>query len=246
MTDFKKIQKDMENSKQKIITPDDNLAQIRKKLGRKYIEEDVSDTDDDFDENSTFRDRHNKFIEKNVKISNKNIIKKNSKVQKNKQNKKDEESVTNKDNSELDKEESENEDESEDEDEDDDISIDKYEFKAEFEKLIKDYVKNDNEIKEHRLRIKELNSKKDACQIEIMKHLERLGENHVRINGGTLRINQYESKGGLKEDLIKDAILEKVKNPKITEEILEVINDKRENNKKLQKSLKRTYERNKK
>ena len=236
MTEFKKIQKDMENSKQKIITPDDNLAQIRKKLGKKYIEEDVSDTDedDDFDEESTFRDRHNKFIEKNLKLSKKNVIKNETKVQK----KEKVEEVKK-------EEEKSDEDESGSEDEDDDISIDNYEFKEEFEKLIRNYVKNDNEIKEHRLKIKELNLKKDACQLEIMKHLERLGENHVRINGGTLRINQYESKGGLKEDLIKDAIQEKVKNPKITEEILEVINDKRENNKKLQKSLKRTYERKK-
>jgi len=239
MTDFKKIQKDMENSKQKIITPDDNLAQIRKKLGKKYIEEDVSDTDDDsFDEESTFRDRHNKFIEKNVKISKKNVIRNESKVQKSKKNKQIEKEESFSKDSVIDEDNSESEDE-------DDISIDKYEFKEDFEKLIRDYVKNDNEIKEHRLRIKELNLKKDACQLEIMKHLERLGENHVRINGGTLRINQYESKGGLKEDLIKDAIQEKVKNPKITEEILEVINDKRENNKKLQKSLKRTYERKK-
>lgn len=239
MTDFKKIQKDMENSKQKIITPDDNLAQIRKKLGKKYIEEDVSDTDDDsFDEESTFRDRHNKFIEKNVKISKKNVIRNESKVQKSKKNKQIEKEESLEKDSVIDEDNSESEDE-------DDISIDKYEFKEDFEKLIRDYVKNDNEIKEHRLRIKELNLKKDACQLEIMKHLERLGENHVRINGGTLRINQYESKGGLKEDLIKDAIQEKVKNPKITEEILEVINDKRENNKKLQKSLKRTYERKK-
>ena len=103
----------------------------------------------------------------------------------------------------------------------------------------------DNDIRDHRLKIKELNSKKDASQIEIMKHLERLGDNFIKINGGSLRINQYESKAGLKETLIKEAIQDKIKNPKVAEEIMENIDDKRENQKKIQKSLKRTYERKK-
>ena len=62
MTDFKKIQKDIANSKQKVITPDDDLEEMKKKLGTKYIN-DLSDTDDD-DDQSTYRGRHNKFIKR--------------------------------------------------------------------------------------------------------------------------------------------------------------------------------------
>jgi len=73
--------------------------------------------------------------------------------------------------------------------------------------------------------------------------LERLGESNVNITGGKLRINQYESKEGLKEDLIKEALSEKIKDPTIIEFIFEKINEKRIANGKVQKSLKRTFER---
>ena len=242
MSNFKKMQKDIANSKQKVIKPSDDLEEMRKKLGNKYID-DLSDTDDDNDdEQSTYKGRHNKFIKNIKEVKSKNIVvnkkKENNVINKSNNN-------SNNDNNSKSESESESENESESVNESIDISINEYEFKDEFEKHIREYVKIDNNIKDHKNSIKELNTKKEATQIEIMKHLERLGENYIKINGGTLRINQYESKGGLKEALIKDAILEKVKNPKMVEEIMEIIDDKRENNKKLQKSLKRTYERKK-
>jgi hypothetical protein len=79
--------------------------------------------------------------------------------------------------------------------------------------------------------------------MDILKHLERLGESNINITGGKLRINQYESKGSLAEDVIREAIEEKVKDPKIIEMILEKINEKRVANAKIQVSLKRTFER---
>lgn len=231
MSNFKKMQKDIANSKQKVLNPDDDLEQMKMKLGTKYID-DFSDTEDD--DQSTYKGRHNKFIKKNVK-ENKNKIIETKKVVAEKKEESDNESDS----------KSKSESKSGSENESLDISINEYEFKEEFEKLIREYVKIDNEIKELKVQIKDLNTKKESRQIEVMKHLERLGENFVKINGGALRINQYESKGGLKETLIKDAILEKVKNPKMCEEIMEIIDNKRETDKKLQKSLKRTYEKKK-
>ena len=70
-----------------------------------------------------------------------------------------------------------------------------------------------------------------------------MGESNINITGGKLRINQYESKEGLKEDLIKEALSEKITDPKIIEFIFEKINEKRVANGKIQKSLKRTFER---
>jgi hypothetical protein len=230
MSEFEKLQKDIEKSKQKSIVPQDNLDEIKKKLGNKYID-DISDSDND--ELSTYKERHNNFIKQNVikvnqqpKVKNNKLIIKDENIQKS-----------------ISKNIDESESENESEDESNELSITEYEFKEEFEKLIKEYVKIDNEIRELKLKMKGLNIKKDANQEEIMKHLDRLGDNYVKINGGALRINQYESKAGLKEDLIKESIQDKVKNPKLTEEIMNIISDKRETNKKIQKSLKRTYER---
>lgn len=258
MGEFEKLQKDIQKSKSKakVLNPQDNLEQIKQKLGGKYVD-DLSDSDDNSDDElSTYKERHDNFIKKNVKTKPQKTVQKPQMIAKQTVNKKNK-IVSDKSSVESSKEskgnnESETVDDTEQDSETEtdgateDISINEYEYKDEFVKLIKTYVTLDNEVRELRLKAKELNSKKDTTQIEIMKHLERLGDNYVKINGGALRINQYESKGGLKEDLIKEAIQDKVKNPKITEEILEIINDKRETNKKVQKSLKRTYERGKK
>ena len=65
----------------------------------------------------------------------------------------------------------------------------------------------------------------------------------INISGGKIRKNQYESKGALKKEFIKDSILDKIKDPKVVEDILAKIEDKREN--KINISLKRTFERDK-
>ena len=65
----------------------------------------------------------------------------------------------------------------------------------------------------------------------------------INISGGKIRKNQYESKGALKKEFIKDSILDKIKDPKVVEDILSKIEDKREN--KINISLKRTFERDK-
>ena len=133
-------------------------------------------------------------------------------------------------------------DESADSDSDSD-SEHEYEYTEEFKKKVKDFVKNDDRIRELQTELKVLNNAKKVAEMEILKHLERLGESNINITGGKLRINQYESKEGLKEDIIKEALGEKIKDPKIIEFIFEKINEKRTANGKVQKSLKRTFER---
>jgi hypothetical protein len=118
-----------------------------------------------------------------------------------------------------------------------------YEYTEEFKRKVKDYVKNDDRIRELQTELKLLNSAKKNAEAEILKHLERLGETNINITGGKLRINQYESKEGLKEDIIKEALSEKIKDPTIIEFIFEKINEKRVANGKVQKSIKRTFER---
>ena len=53
--------------------------------------------------------------------------------------------------------------------------------------------------------------------------MERLGETNINITGGKLRINQYESKEGLKEDIIKEALSERIKDPTIIEFIFTIV-----------------------
>lgn len=113
------------------------------------------------------------------------------------------------------------------------------------QKIVAEYVETDNKVRELQEQVKNLNNKKKAAEGEIMLYLEKCGETCVGITGGKLRLNKYESKGGLKEDIIKESILEKVKDPKIVESILETINEKRENNSKAQTSIKRTFDRTK-
>ena len=73
-----------------------------------------------------------------------------------------------------------------------------YEYTDVFKKKVKEYVKNDDRIRELQSELKILNGAKKIAETEILKHLERLGESNVNITGGKLRINQYESKEGLK------------------------------------------------
>ena len=118
-----------------------------------------------------------------------------------------------------------------------------YELKDEFREKVVSYVKSDDKIRELQKLIKEQQKLKKDSEEAILRHLERLGESMINISGGKIRKNQYESKGALKKEFIKDSILDKIKDLKVVEDILAKIEDKREN--KINISLKRTFERDK-
>jgi hypothetical protein len=233
---IQKIQSDLNKSNPKIINNNDNISTIQKKFSSKYTE-DISDSEDDL---TSYKNRNIKMINdlpNNNSVSNK--IVKNTKtikstqkdnISKNELNSKSSNTNVDINNKDL---ESELDEDSEHE----------YEYTEEFKKKVKEYVKNDDRIRELQSELKLLNGLKKNAETEILKHLERLGESNVNITGGKLRINQYESKEGLKEDLIKEALSEKIKDPSIIDFIFEKINEKRVANGKVQKSLKRTFER---
>jgi hypothetical protein len=256
---FSKIQNDL-NSKPIVFTNNDDYSNIKKTLGSKYIE-DMSDSDNE----TSYKNRNLDIINKLSSKKNKPEKKNKSKKGTNKEDKEDKEDKDNledtnekdsslpipkkketkkdikKDNLSSDIPEEENNSEySEDEE-------GEYEFTEEFANKVKLYVKNDDRIRELQMELKTLTNAKKAAEIDILKHLERLGESCINVTGGKLRINQYESKNSLKEDIIKEAISEEgIKDPKIIERIFEKINEKRQTGGKIQKSLKRTFERNKK
>ena len=119
-----------------------------------------------------------------------------------------------------------------------------YELKDEFRERVVLYVKSDDRIRELQKLVKEQQQIKKDSEEAILRHLERLGESMINISGGKIRKNQYETKGALKKEFIKDSILDKIKDPKVVEDILAKIEDKREN--KINISLKRTFERDNK
>ena len=119
-----------------------------------------------------------------------------------------------------------------------------YELKDEFREKVVLYVKSDDRIRELQKLVKDQQKIKKDSEEAILRHLERLGESMINISGGKIRKNQYESKGALKKEFIKDSILEKIKDPKVVEDILAKMEDKREA--KMNVSLKRTFERDNK
>ena len=233
---IQKIQSDLTKSKAKIINNNDNTSTIQQKFSSKYTE-DISDSEDE--DLTSYKNRNIKMINElpnnnttDTKVIKKSKLVKSSKSYSNPNKESDDisinENFSNKDDLEND---------------DDSDSEHAYEYTEEFKKKVKEYVKNDDRIRELQSELKTLNGLKKTAEIEILKHLERLGESNVNITGGKLRINQYESKEGLKEELIKEALGEKIKDPEIIEFIFEKINEKRIANGKVQKSLKRTFER---
>lgn len=251
---FKNMQKTLKTSKAVIIKSDDTSQYIKENFGDKYIE-DISDSD--IDESMSYRKRNkdviNKLSDKNntgikPKLDGDNIsfqnlsqkktplrstIKENIKIINETPEKKQEKPNI----KEEQKEEQVNEDNME---EDSYESMEEYEFREDFEKQVKVYVKTDDKIKELQREIKELNQLKKVSEDIIMKHLERLGETNINITGGKLIINKYGSKGSFKEDIVKEVLTEKIKDPKIIEGIFEKIEEKREENAKIQMGIKRT------
>ena len=221
---IQKIQLDFNKSNAKIINNNDNTSTIQKKFSSKYTE-DISDSD--CDDLTSYKNRNIKIINE---LPNNNTQQK--PIKKTKNISKNEKELSNT-----------KSDEKIEEIDSDNDSEHAYEYTDAFKKKVKEYVKNDDRIRELQTELKILNGAKKIAETEILKHLERLGESNVNITGGKLRVNQYESKEGLKEDLIKEALSEKITDPLIIDFIFEKINEKRVANGKTQKSLKRTYER---
>jgi hypothetical protein len=252
---LKKIQNDIKKSNPKIVNSSDDLSNIKRNLGSKYTE-DLSDSEDDL---SSYKLRNRDVINQmkskpkpseNIKVKptkhtmtiGEEInemtkeINNSTSTKESKKNKKSEDSDSE---SGSGSEKSETSDDSE-------VSEPEYEYTVELAEKVKMYVKNDDRIRELQTELRKLNAEKKAAEMDILKHLERLGESNINITGGKLRINQYESKGSLAEEVVREAISEKIKDPSVIEKIFDKINEKRVANAKIQVSLKRTFERGKK
>ena len=90
----------------------------------------------------------------------------------------------------------------------------------EFQENVIKYVKYDDAIRKKQDEVTELKKKRKPCEEYILKYLDNVGENLVEITDGKLRKNKSETKAPLSQDIIKNAISQKVNDPIIIEEIL--------------------------
>ncbi len=97
----------------------------------------------------------------------------------------------------------------------------------EFQENVIKYIKLDDAIKKKMDEIKELKTQRTPCEKEILKFLEDNDENVIDITDGKLRKNKSTTKQKLTEDIIKAAIAQYEKDPKIVEEIIKAMDAKR-------------------
>lgn len=90
----------------------------------------------------------------------------------------------------------------------------------EFQENVINFVKYDDEINKKQEELKELKKKKKPCEEFILKYLDLMGENIIQISNGKLTKNKKETKSSINADIMKKAIFDKVKDEKLTEDIL--------------------------
>ena len=129
---------------------------------------------------------------------------------------------------------------------DDDIeeASSKIEISKEFQEKVVKYVKLDDLIRKKTEEIAELKKQRKPCEDYILKELETTGESVIDITNGKLRKNKAETKTALSQDIIKDVILSKIKDPNLVEGILKEMDDKRPV--KSHVNIKRTHARDRK
>lgn len=120
-----------------------------------------------------------------------------------------------------------NEDISMSDDSDEEQSLDEIKISKEFQENVKKFIHLDDLLRKKQEEITELKKQKKPCEAYILKYLDDVNENVIEITDGKLRKNKSETKAQLTQDIIKNAILEKIKDPTIAEAIIKSMEDKR-------------------
>lgn len=105
--------------------------------------------------------------------------------------------------------------------------VGKVKITKEFQENVIKYIKLDDAIKKKQEEISELKKQRVPCEKNILKFLEDNDENVIDVTDGKLRKNKSTTKQKLTEDIIKSAIGQYEKDPKIVEEILKAMDVKR-------------------
>jgi hypothetical protein len=75
----------------------------------------------------------------------------------------------------------------------------------------------------------------------ILNYYDKNSINHIQVSDGKLIKNVSKKKLAMKEEIIKQSIMTKIKDQKITQEIMNTINNAREQSTEHTTNLKRTY-----
>lgn len=114
----------------------------------------------------------------------------------------------------------------------------------EFQENVIKFTKIDDLMRQKQKELTELRNQRKPCEEFIIKYLDQIDEQVIEISNGKLRKNKSETKVPINQDIIKEAIETKVKDPKIVSEIIEAMDELRPKN--VRVNLKRTYAREKK
>lgn len=127
-----------------------------------------------------------------------------------------------------------------DDDDVDDIEkeAERVKITKEFQEMVVKFVKIDDLVRRKEKEIRELKNQRKPCEAFILEYLDQIGETTIEITGGKLRKNKSETKVPLSQDIIKDAINEKIKDPMEVEQILALMDNLRPKSERI--NLKRT------
>jgi hypothetical protein len=113
-------------------------------------------------------------------------------------------------------------------DDNSDENVENIEVSKEFQENVLKFVKIDDLKRKKREELTELSKQHKKCEEYILTYLEKIDQSTVEISDGTLKKNKSETKTAINQDLIRNTLMEKVKDPKLVEEILKTMDDKRQ------------------
>lgn len=132
-------------------------------------------------------------------------------------------------------------DDSASEESDNEKAVDKVKISKEFQENVVKFVKLDDLVRKKQSEMADLKEQRKPCEQYILKYLDKIEESTIAITNGKLRKNKSETKSALSQDVIKSAIEEKVKDVKLVDEILNLMETMRPTNTHV--NLKRTHTR---
>lgn len=135
-------------------------------------------------------------------------------------------------------------DDSDSESSDGESEVESVKVSKEFEENIIKYVRIDDIIRKKQAEISELKKQKKTHEDFMVEYLKKINQTEIGITNGKLKLDEQERKETLKNDTIKLALLDKIKDPIEIEKIMEMIEEARPIVKKT--SIKRLMNREKK
>lgn len=112
------------------------------------------------------------------------------------------------------------------EDSDEDVSV-------EFTENVVKWVKLDNMFKTKQQEMKEIKKQRNICEDFVLKYLTEIDEQSIEIGNGKLLKNEKETKSSLKQEIIKEVLMDKLKDANLVKEIIDQMEAKRIKKKKM-------------